>query len=404
MVKKARILNEPLDRKVELTGLRTADDPFEVGFDGLVIADNVDMRRQAKVSRRPGFVDTGYSPLEPPISSAWADKHLFLITEGDHLCRFVPPSSCTIILGGLTVGGKLSAYRLQNNNVFWSNGFETGVVEPDGNERRLGLTPPGRDTGSTITGNLGGGRYSYTWSFVAADGRESGAPLPTTVELPANSGLSFSFSAGLARNLWITECDGEVLYLAATVAAGETTLDYRAASPYTSIPLDVLLKVPPSPWRDIDWYRASLIFAVEDRIEWTEPFNYELRDEAKGYMLFGERVNLVAGLQGGFYVGTETAHWWLEGNDMGSLALTQVADYGAINGTKVHINGAVVGTGESTERIPLWATERGFVMGLPGGSLRNAHENKVDFPGGTTGTALYRNADRQNHFIARVQG
>jgi hypothetical protein len=404
MVKKARITNEPLDRKVELTGLRTADDPFEVGFDGLVIADNVDMRRQAKVTRRPGFVDTGYIAAHGPILSAWADKQLFLFQEEGHLHRFISATDTPLILGGLTVGGKLSAYRLQNNNVFWSNGFETGVVEPDGNERRLGITPPGRDVGSEISGNIGAGRHSYTWTFVAADGRESGAPLPTTVELPENSGLSFTFSAGLGRNFWITECNGEELYLAATVAAGETTLVYRASSPLTSIPLDKLLMAPPSPWRDIDWFRASLLWAVEDRVEWSNTFDYELRDLAKGYMMFGERVNLVAGLQNGFYVGTENAHWWLEGDDMQNLSLVQVADYGAINGTKVHINGAVVGTGESTERIPMWTTERGVVMGLPGGSLRNTHENKVDFPGGKTGTALYRNAGRQNHYITRILG
>jgi hypothetical protein len=245
MVKKARISNEPLDRKVELTGLRTADDPFEVGFDGLVIADNVDMRRQAKVTRRPGFVDTGYVAAHGAITSAWADKQLFLFQEAGHLHRFISATDTPLLIGGLTVGGKLSAYRLQNNNVFWSNGFETGVVEPSGNERRLGITPPGRDAASVITGNVGSGRYQYVFTFVEADGRESGSPLPITVELPENSGLSFTFSAGLGRNFWISEANGEELYLAATVAAGETTLVYRASSPLTSIPLDKLLYFGP---------------------------------------------------------------------------------------------------------------------------------------------------------------
>ena len=403
MVKKARLTNEPLDRKVELTGLRTADEPFEVGFDGLVIADNVDMRRQKKVTRRPGFADTTYVP-GGTIHSAWADKQLFIFQEDTSLLRFRSASDVTTLVTGLTAGGKLSAYRLQNNEVHWSNTTETGVILPGGSARGLGIVPPGRDVGVAQSGDLGAGRYSYTFTNVESDGRESGTPLPITVELSENAGLAFTFSAGLARNFYISETNGEELYLAATVAAGETSLTYRNRHPLTSIPCDRLLMIPPSPWRDVDWHRASMLFAVGDRVEWTEPFNYELRDEAKGYMLFGERVNVVAGLQNGFFVGTESAHWWLEGAELGAMGLTQVADYGAINGTKVHINGNVVGTGESTERIPLWATERGFVMGLPGGTLRNAHENKVDFPGGTTGSALYRSANRQNHFIARVLG
>lgn len=403
MVRKARITNEPLDRKVEFAGLMTADEPFEVGFDGFVIADNVDMRRQKKVARRPGRVDSGYIPAGV-IHSAWGDRQLFIFQEGTTLKRFRSATDVTDLVTGLTPGGKISAYRLQNNHVHWSNRTETGVILPGGTARSLGIIPPARSDGSAISGNLGGGRYLYTFTFVESDGRESGAPLAKLVELPENSGLSFTFSAGLARRFYISETNGEELYLAAEIAAGSTSFGYSARLPLTSIALDRTETAPPSPWRDIDWFRASVITAVEDRIEWTREFEYELRDFAKGYMLFGERVNVVAGLQNGFYVGTENAHWWLEGEDMEKLSLTQVADYGAINGTKVHINGDVVGTGESTERIPLWTTQRGIVLGLPGGTLRNAHENKVDFPGGRIGTALYRNANRQNHYIARVLG
>ncbi len=403
MVRKARITNEPLDRKVEFAGLMTADEPFEVGFDGFVIADNVDMRRQKKAARRPGFADTTYIPAAT-IHSAWGDKQLFIFQEGQSLKRFRSATDVVTLRSDLTAGGKISAYRLQNNRVHWSNTFETGVISPGGTARALGTVPPARLDAVVGSGGLGEGRYLYTFTFVESDGRESGAPLAKLVEVPENSGLSFTFSAGLARRFYISETNGEELYLAAEIAAGATSFGYSARLPLTSIALDRLEMGPPTPWRDIDWFRATILTAVEDRVEWTQEFDYELRDFAKGYMLFGERVNVVAGLQNGFYVGTETAHWWLEGQDMGNLSLTQVADYGAINGTKVHINGGVVGTGESKERIPIWGTQKGIVVGLPGGTLRNAHENKVDFPGGKTGTALYRSANRQNHYIARVSG
>ncbi len=402
MVRKARITNEPLDRKVELTGLRTADEPFEVGFDGLVIADNVDMRRQKKVTRRPGFADTTYSP-GGTIHSAWADKQLFIFQEDTSLLRFRSASDVVTLDTGLTAGGKISAYRLQNNHVYWSNGTETGVVEPGGNARSLGINPPARISAVVGSGGLGEGRYLYTFTFVESDGRESGAPLSKLIELPENSGLSFTFSAGLARNFYISETNGEELYLAGSTLPSATVFSYTARSPLTSIALDRMNMGPPAPWDDIDWFRAALLWAVGDRVEWSQPYDYELRDFAKGYMLFGEKVHVVAGLQGGFYVGTENAHWWYSGADMQNLDMVQVADYGAVPGTKVHIAGGVVGTGESTERIPLWATKKGIVVGLPGGTLRNAHENKVDFPGGKTGTALYRSG-RQNHYITRVLG
>lgn len=401
MVKKARITNEPLDRKVELFGLRTADDPFEVGFDGLVVADNVDSRRSNKVARRPGYAPTLFTPAGT-IHSAWADDQLFIFQDGTDLKSFISETNVVTLDTGLTEGGKLSAYRLQNNHVHWSNTTETGVITPGGTSRSLGIVPPAREDGSVGSGSLGGGRYLYTFTFVESDGRESGAAHAKLVTVPENSGLSFTFGAGLARNFYISECDGEILYLAATVRAGETTLDYRASQPQTSIPLDRTETAPPSPWSDVDWFRASVITAVEDRVEWTREFEYELRDFASGYMPFGEKVCMVAGLQDGFYVGTTTAHYWLTGPSMDELTVLRVLDYGAIPGTKVHINGSVVGTGESTQRMPVWTTQRGIVVGLPGGSIRNPHENVVDFPGGLTGTALYRNAARQNHYIARV--
>lgn len=400
MVRKARILNEPLDRKVEFAGLMTADDPFEVGFDGFVLADNVDMRRQKKVSRRPGFADTGYI-AGGVIHSAYADKKIFIFQEGTELRQFISATETPVLRTGLTAGGRISAHRL-SNTLYWSNTTETGVIEPNGNARALGVTPPGRIVGSTVSGNLGIGRYQHVFTFVEADGRESGSPLPTTVEVPENAGLSFTFSAGLARRFYITEENGQELYLAAEILAGETSFVYRARSPLTSITLDRLLMSPVPPWTAIDWYRASLLYAVGDNVEWSNTFDYELRDQAMNYLHFGEPVEVIASLRDGFYVGTDSGIYWYTGSNMAELDMDQVADYGSIRGTKTHINGAVVGSGESTERIPVWATQRGIVMGLPGGTLRNLHENKVDFPGGLTGTALYRNAGRQNHYITRV--
>jgi hypothetical protein len=400
MVRKARILNEPLDRKVEFAGLMTADDAFEVGFDGFVLADNVDMRRQKKVSRRPGFADTGYI-AGGVIHSAYADKKIFIFQEGTELKRFISATDTPVLKSGLTAGGRLSAHRLAGR-VYWSNTTENGVIESNGNERVLGVPVPARVVGTEGTGNLGVGRYLYTFTQVEVDGRESGAPDPTVVEVPENSGLSFTFSAGLARRFYITEENGQELYLAAEILAGETSFVYRNRQPRTAITCDRLLMSPIPAWTAIDWYRASLIYAVGDNVEWSNTFDYELRDQATNYLHFGEPVEVIASLRDGFYVGTDSGIYWYTGSNMAELDMTQVADYGSIRGTKTHINGAVVGSGESTERIPLWSTQRGIVMGLPGGALRNLHENKVDFPGGLTGTALYRNADRQNHYITRV--
>lgn len=403
MALKNTTANRPRDAKLDLKGLRTQDESFEVGFGGMTIADNVDLTRKNSVERRPGRVDTGYVAAGT-IHSAWADEHLFIFQEGTSLKRYRTATDVTTLRTGLTTGGKLSAYRIANK-VYWSNEFESGVVEPNGNARDLGVPEPSRLAGTDTSGNMGEGRYSYTFTDVESDGRESGSPLPRTVNLTENAGLVFTFASGLAKRFWITETNGDTLYLAAEIPAGETSFTYRSRQPLTSIPLDRMLMSAPVAWHEIDWFRASLLYATGDGLEWTNDFDYELRDIAKAHMPFGERVHIIGGLKDGFYIGTETAHYWLTGSDMGSLSLTTVASYGAIPGTKVHINGSVVGTGEATEKIPMWATQQGVVVGLPGGTLRNVHERVVDFSTNLLrGTALYRRANKQNHYVTVVNG
>jgi hypothetical protein len=403
MALKNTTANRPRDAKLEIKGLRTQDEDFEVGFDGMVLANNVDLTRKNSIERRPGRVDTSYVPAGT-IHSAWADKQLFLFQEGTSLKRFRSATDVETLRTGLTIGDKISAYRI-GNQVYWSNGFETGVVEPNGNLRDFGVPVPSRLEGAPTTGNLGEGRYSYVFTNVESDGRESGSPLPRTVDVGENEGFLFTFSAGLTKRFWITEANGDTLYLADEIFAGETGFSYRNGRPRTSIVLDRQLMSAPEAWHEIDWFRASLLFARNNNLEWTNEFDYELRDLAKGYMPFGERIHIIGGLRDGFYIGTETKHYWLTGSDMMNLSLTEAADYGAIPGTKVHINGSVVGTGEATERIPVWATQAGIVIGLPGGTLRNVHERVVDFSANSVdGTALYRRANKQNHYIAVVNG
>lgn len=402
MVRRAAMTNEPIDRDFEFGGLKTQDEPEEVGFDGMVTSNNIDYRRKNKISRRPGRVDSGYIP-GGVIQSAWADKRLFLFQEDDQLMSF-DGANASVLRSGLTVGGRISALRIANN-VYWSNEFENGVVDAGPNNRDLGVPVPSRYVGTAISGNLGAGRYSYCFTDIESDGRESGAPTSITAALEENSGLSFSFTAGLAKRFWITETNGDTLYLGAEVPVGETSFSYRNRQPLTSIPIDRMIMSPPLPWSEVDWFNASMIMAVGDRIEWTNEFDYELVNRAKNYIPFGEKVHIIAGVDDGFYIGTENGHYWLSGESMETLNISSRADYGAIPGTKAYVNGLVVGSGEATEMLPIWATQRGFVVGLPGGTLRNVHERLVDFPSNQLhGTALYRNVDRQNHYIALVRG
>jgi len=395
--------NEPINKKVDLKGLRTQDESFEVGFDGMVTADNVDYTRKGKVGRRPGRADTTYVP-GGTIHSAWADKRLFIFQEGTTLKKFRAATDVTTLRTGLTTGGKLSAYRVANT-VYWSNEFDTGVIDIEGNDRALGVAVPDRAFAVAISGNLAAGRYSHTFSQVETDGRESGSPQPVTTELAENSGLSFTLTPGLARRFWLSETNGDTLYLAGTVLAGASSFTYENRQPLTNIALDRMLQGPPPAWQDVDWFRASLLLGVNDNLLWTNEYNYELVDLATRFMPFGERIHVIAGLEDGFYVGTENAHFWLSGTDMSSLALTQVADYGAVPGTKTRINGTVVGTGEATEPLPVWTTHAGVVVGLPGGQLKNIHEKIVDFPNASVnGTALYRKTGKQNHYISVING
>ena len=108
----------------QFPGLNTVNSPYELGFNGLARAENIDISKEGSVSRRPGRVKV----YDGVITAAWGDGIDFLFIEGGVLKRLNADYSTTVLRSGLAVSTSLYAFRSTMNYLYWSTGAEHGVV------------------------------------------------------------------------------------------------------------------------------------------------------------------------------------------------------------------------------------------------------------------------------------
>src|SRR5574340_1597454 len=213
------------------TGLRNDVQSERMEAGDLVAADNVNIDSSGQLSRREGRT----LALAGDYHSLWAAGDVCLMVGGTTLYRVAPGYTTTALRTGLTAGAKM-AYQAINERVYWSNGRESGVIEA-GASRSWGLAVPAHQGTATATaGSLAAGTYQWAVTYLRDDGQESGTGLAGVITLTEEGGIALSdlpvssdANATLLKVLYLTECNGSVLYEAATLDADATTHTLTAA-------------------------------------------------------------------------------------------------------------------------------------------------------------------------------
>lgn len=401
-----KLKNQPTERLAKLTGLKTKSSEVEIGFDGQSIATNVDITRGQKAKRRKGStkVYTG------TINAAYANKEKFLITEGSNLLQLHEDYSTSVIRSDLTPSADLIAYTL-GNIIYYSNGYETGVLLPGGGGRTLGLSRPSPVAFLSVSfGRLPAGRYQCALTYVRDDGQESGAEPPQVIELSDEfNGITVSLPSSSDSSvenirIYISTTDGTELYLAGEVENGTATYVYREDTKHLQIPLTTDCLDKPPVFTNIDFHGSRMLYAVNNVLYYSIPFSYELVDFRFNYIPFNSKIDVIGVVKDGIYIGTSTEIFFLSGTDIADVKLmTKVADYGVVPGSKVYGDGSIIGDGETQQPLPIWTSKQGIVVGLPGGELVNVTQKQADISKGIKGAALFRQEDGQSHYVNVLQ-
>ena len=115
------------------TGLNTVVDPIRLPFDretgisDLAVAVNVTVDETGFISRRDGFLKV----RDEDSHSLFCDGGDCLFISGDTLYRLLPDYSVETVRTGLSQGNRM-AYTQVNDDIYYSNGVESGIVRLGG--------------------------------------------------------------------------------------------------------------------------------------------------------------------------------------------------------------------------------------------------------------------------------
>ena len=394
---------DPFAEYPAYTGIRNDVDPERFGLADLVDAVNVDLDDRGRPKRRAGsarvhsIVGGAHSLYAPETGDP------ILFTEGATLKRLAPDLATSSALATVTTGAR-RAYAEHAGRVYSVNGFEPLVIE-NGAARRWGIAPPAGVTAQAAGGQLPAGRYLYTATYLAADGRESGA-LPAEAIDIAGGGITVAIPDSddpqvAAKCLYVSTANGEALYEAGITSAASLTFSdttARLQRPITTL----LCMPPPADATEVAIYRGTAFVAAGPIVLASEPFALE---HFRGDRLWPlpDAVTLLAPAEDGLYISTERETLWFGGATVDDMSVVRRHGVGAVRGSLAMVPAGDLKVAQGEAPVPVWLSAAGLVAGLPGGTLVNlSHQWRFDAP--AAGASVFFQGANGSRLITTFHG
>lgn len=389
-------------RKVSFVGgLLDARLSNEVGFNGAVVANNVDFTAQNRVVMRPGR--TLVTALSD-ITAVWSDGVNSLVQAGDTLYSIQPNLSFLAIRSSLTTSNQLSAYTSPFGHVYWSNGVDSGTLTPDKADYPFGVERVGDAfaISATASGNMPAGTYGVSLAYVRKDGVVGGASAGIYSVLTKPGALSITIPApGDASitdvDVYLTRKDGDAFYRYTRVAADSGSLQVIApVDDDLHVPLATQYMNAVKQWDAIEMHNARLLTAVDGLLIYSEPFAYELHHPVHNYYVLPKPITVMLSVDQGVYVSTTELTYFYRGADIREAALEVAFDYPIVPGTVV----TAERSGEEEDSF-LWCTPSdGFVLADGSGNASLISKDVVaPTTGAVLGAAYLRKLNGRNHVV-----
>lgn len=267
------------------------------------------------------------------------------------------------------------SYVAFNGDLYYSNGADsgritTGVVYP------LGMPTPDAPTLTVIGGGLVAATYQVAVGYAnTTTGEEGGVSGKLQVELTSEGGIRVALPAATPGathvNVYLSEANGSVVYLAATVAAGTPLVDLIALPTGREAPERRDEPLPAgrlllSSGRLCSVVGNTLYVGIPYKPGYIDPINYGVP--------FPEPISVAVDAQAGIYVAADKTYWL---PNEGVIA--DVLPYGAVPGTEfAYPDKTVVG----------WFGAKGFVLGTPSGEAQAVMSDNIALTTPASGTSL----------------
>lgn len=369
-------------------GLNNVSDPLTLNLGYLATADNIDITDAGKITRRDGFdLDTAGE-----ITGAYGTidtKRMFYVADGNLTAKD----------GDVVLATGLASDRMHwaeiNDRVFYSNGTNYGIIEPDNTVSAWSWTPPSAPTLLAVSGDLPPGQYRVACTFVLLDGSETGAGLESEVELLDGQALLISGitqTAGLRTRVYLAPANSEVFQLLSDDAP--EALYWNSSPDWLGIDLETdALDPVPSGSTVIQAWRARLYAAqylpeTGNTAIWrSRAFGFHLFDLHSAYLAVNGRVLMMAPTDAGLLIATDKAVHVYDGETLSTLA-----NYGTVPGCAWSIDQDAPG-----KPVYFW-TVRGMCR-FP--EFANLTQHVSVAPGVQAGAAVVQ-ADGQTRFVVNL--
>lgn len=370
------------------SGLNNISDPLRLGLGWLTQADNVDITDTGALVKRNGYSRAKTGAFTGAFATFDAQR-LYLV-EGTTLKTY----------DGTTLKAGLSPVPMYwaevNDQVYYNNGIDRGVIRPDNSVLDWGWTAPAAPAIAAVTGNLPAGNYQVRCTFTLPDGRETGTGEAGEIVLAEGQALQISgieVRAGHITNVYIAPANSEV-YQRAFSSVGATAFVWNSSPDELGVDLLNAFFDPLPSGADViqAWkgrmYAAQYLPSEDQTVVWfSESLGYHLWNLNSNFFMVPGRILMLAPHDEALLIGTDQRVYAYSGEK-----LEQLAPYGVAPGQHWSLDG---------ERLLFWSN-RGLCAALP---FSNLTETQVSVaPGVSAGGTIVRSHGQKRYVVALKQG
>jgi len=325
--------------------------------------------------------------------SLWvkADKTMGYVVKDNYLYKLLVYSE-SIQLETLGVSGFTSelSYCELNNKVYFTSQVINGYIE-DGLIYPIGIPAPVVANPKTTYNALTAYRRNkpkednvlYTYTFIDNHtGEESGTShitnAPTFIPTPP----------GLSLREYKSHHNGSEFYT--------TTGKLCETHGLVAMPTGNFICV----------FKGHLLVANSNILYWSQALRYGLTDPATNFVFLDSGITFIEPIvDKGLYVGTGTGVYYLSGETMQQVSISQVESPAPFYGSATKIKDVdLPGALENQPEVVVWLTEHGFMYGLTGGQVVNVTYDKLRTPDFSRAYTNEQIENGERRLIATVGG
>ncbi len=369
-------------------GINNVSDPLRLGMDWLVTANNVNITDTGAIEKRAGYTTVRAGSFSGAYTTL--DFQRMYLVDGNNITTF--DGTPVVVLSSPSP----MFWAEINNQVFFNNGTDSGVILPDNKVLDWAWAVPATPNVAPVTGSLPNGIYQIRCAFVLADGRETGTGDAAEIAVTGEQGIAISNIPqfpGATTRVYIAPANSDVYQLAATTTA--SAIIWNSSNDTLGFDLRTAFVDPlPQGTDAIQFfkgraYAAQYMPEADQTVVWySEPLAFHLFNLNADFFMVPGRVVMLAPTSEALILGTLDTIYAYSGE-----GLSLISDYGVTPGQHW--------SQDDGNRILFWTT-RGVCSALP---FTNLTEKSVSVaPGIKAGGTIVRQGGQKRYLAVLQQG